>query len=75
MKIEPGIYRHYKQGHKYQVLGTAEHTETLETVVVYKPLYVIVDGPDVDFFVRGVEMFSEEVELDGKKMKRFERIE
>lgn len=37
MSILPGIYRHYKGG-IYYVLGTAIHTETLQSMVIYKPL-------------------------------------
>jgi hypothetical protein len=36
--IQPGKYRHYK-GKTYLVLGTAKHSETLEDLVVYVPLY------------------------------------
>lgn len=35
--IEPGRYRHYK-GNEYEVIGTARHSETLEPMVVYRPL-------------------------------------
>ncbi|MEK0421070.1 MAG: hypothetical protein RLZZ161_921, partial [Bacteroidota bacterium] len=36
--IPAGRYRHYK-GREYEVLGMALHSETLEEMVVYKPLY------------------------------------
>ena len=34
----PGRYRHYK-GAEYRVIGVARHSETLEPLVVYQPLY------------------------------------
>lgn len=66
--MEKGIYRHFK-GNKYEVLGTAKHSETLEEMVIYKALY-----GNHDIWVRPVSMWDEVVELDGKKVKRFERI-
>ena len=33
-----GVYRHYK-GNTYEVIGFAKHSETLEDMVIYKPLY------------------------------------
>lgn len=64
--IKLGRYRHYK-GKEYQVLGVAEHSETGEDLVVYRKLY-----DDYSMWVRPIGMFLEEVEVDGKKMHRFE---
>jgi len=64
-QIKPGTYRHYK-GKDYQVIGTAQHSETLETLVVYKPLY-----NDSGLWVRPLDMFNEDIELDGKLRPRF----
>ena len=36
--IQPGRYRHYK-GNEYTVVGTAQHSETLEELVVYRKEY------------------------------------
>ena len=36
--LAPGRYRHYKGG-EYTVLGIAQHSETGETLVVYRPEY------------------------------------
>jgi len=33
-----GRYRHYKGG-EYEVIGVARHSETLEPLVLYRPLY------------------------------------
>lgn len=36
--IKLGKYRHFK-GNEYEVLDFATHSETLEPMVVYRPLY------------------------------------
>lgn len=41
--IRSGIWRHYK-GHRYLVLGQAQHTETHEDLVIYVPLYEHSEG-------------------------------
>ncbi|HYE16800.1 MAG TPA: DUF1653 domain-containing protein [Tepidisphaeraceae bacterium] len=64
--IRPGRYRHYK-GNAYEVVGVARHSETLEELVVYRPLY----GPG-DLWVRPRAMFEGEVDVDGRRVPRFE---
>jgi hypothetical protein len=68
--LKPGIYQHYK-GKQYRVLGTAKHSETLEEMVVYEPLY---ENPIAKLWVRPLEMFLEEVEVEGIRKKRFKLI-
>lgn len=68
MEIKKGIYRHFK-GNKYEVIGTAKHSETLEEMVVYRALY-----GEHGLWVRPVSMWNETIERDGKVMKRFEFI-
>ncbi|MFA5678985.1 MAG: DUF1653 domain-containing protein [Pseudomonas sp.] len=65
MTLKPGRYRHYK-GKDYQVIGVAQHSESGESVVVYRTLY-----GDFDLWVRPLEMFVEEIEVDGKTSRRF----
>ena len=64
----PGRYRHYKGG-EYEVLGVVRHSETMEPLVLYRPLY----NSSGDW-VRPFEMFFGEVEVDGGKQPRFERM-
>ena len=64
--IPIGIYRHYK-GKRYHVLGSARHSETEEVFVVYKLLY-----GDGSSWVRPLDMFIEEVIVDGIAQPRFQ---
>ena len=68
LDIKPGRYLHYK-GKQYQVIGVAKHSETLEAMVVYRPLY-----GDQGLWVRPVKMFNESVRVDGEEIPRFEYI-
>ena len=63
-----GRYRHYKGG-EYEVVGVARHSETLEALVVYRPLYNA-----SGLWVRPHGMFFGDVEIDGKKQARFARV-
>jgi hypothetical protein len=63
----PGRYRHYKGG-EYEVIGVARHSETLEPLVVYRPLY-----GDSALWVRPHAMFFGEVVVDGIARPRFAR--
>ena len=65
MSLTAGIYRHYK-GQRYRVLGIAQHSETMEQVVVYQALY-----GDCGLWVRPAAMFCDTVELDGEPIPRF----
>ena len=66
--IKPGKYRHFK-GNKYEVIGTAKHSETMEEMVVYRALY-----GEFGLWVRPASMWEETVERDGKTYKRFTYI-
>ncbi|MFN3712274.1 MAG: DUF1653 domain-containing protein [Alcanivoracaceae bacterium] len=63
--IRPGIYRHYK-GNLYRVMDVATHSETLEKVVVYRPLY-----GERALWVRPLSMFVEDVSVNGVMVPRF----
>ena len=64
-----GKYRHFK-GNEYEVLAIANHSETLEKMVVYKALY-----GECEIWVRPLSMWEEEITRDGKTFKRFEYID
>jgi hypothetical protein len=64
-----GRYRHYKGG-EYEVIGVARHSETLEPLVVYRPLYNA-----SGLWVRPHAMFFGELEVDGRLTRRFSPIE
>ncbi|MCZ8110963.1 MAG: DUF1653 domain-containing protein [Betaproteobacteria bacterium] len=64
----PGRYRHYKGG-EYRLLGVVRHSETLEPLVLYRPLH-----GDRGDWVRPHTMFFETVTIDGVVRPRFERV-
>ncbi len=64
-----GRYRHYKGG-EYEVMGVARHSETLDPLVVYRPLYNA-----SGLWVRPHAMFFGEVELGGQRVPRFARVD
>ncbi len=63
-----GKYRHYK-GKEYEIIGIAQHSETLEEFVVCRALY-----GEGGLWVRPKGMFFEDVVIEGKKIKRFAKI-
>ncbi|MCL5795379.1 MAG: DUF1653 domain-containing protein [Patescibacteria group bacterium] len=67
-KIQLGKYKHYK-GEKYEVIGVAKHSETLEELVIYRALY----GKH-DLWARPLKMFLETIEVGGKTIPRFSFI-
>jgi hypothetical protein len=69
--IQTGIYQHYK-GQKYRVIGVAKHSETLEDLVVYEALY---ENPKSKLWVRPLNNFTENIEIDGKQTPRFQYIQ
>jgi hypothetical protein len=66
--LEPGIYQHFKGG-RYQVLHTAQHSETGEIMVVYRALY-----GERGLWVRPLTMFLETVDCNGRIVPRFNKI-
>ena len=66
--VKLGKYRHFK-GMEYEVIAIANHSETLEKMVVYKALY-----GENEVWVRPISMWDEEITRDGKTFKRFTYI-
>ena len=66
--IIAGRYRHYK-GREYQVIDVAQHSETEELLVVYRPLY-----GEKALWVRPLTMFLETVRHADKELPRFELL-
>lgn len=66
--VVPGLYKH-RNGNLYQVIGVARHSETLEELVVYQALY-----GSYGLWVRPIKMFTEEIEIAGKRQSRFEFV-
>lgn len=66
--LKPGKYRHYKNK-LYQVIEVAIHSETMEEMVVYRPLY-----GEGKLWVRPLNMFLETIEIKGVTILRFEFI-
>ena len=60
-----GRYRHYK-GKEYELVGVVRHSETLEPLVLYRPLY-----GEGALWVRPYAMFFETVNINGVVQPRF----
>ncbi|MDO8659622.1 MAG: DUF1653 domain-containing protein [Candidatus Parcubacteria bacterium] len=70
-EIKLGKYKHFK-GHDCKVVGVAKYSEDeKQEFVVYEHTYE--DGR-IQLWVRPKKMFLEEVEINGKKVPRFEYI-
>lgn len=61
-----GTYKHYKGG-IYHVIGEGLHTETEEKLIFYK-------DDKGNLWARPTEMFTSTVEVNGKIVERFKRV-
>jgi hypothetical protein len=83
MKLpEKVFYYHYKHDPKqsinnysYEVVGVAMHTESRELTVLYKPLYKNTFLSPADYCARPLDMFLEDVVINGIKTPRFTKID
>lgn len=71
----PGRYLHYK-GKEYEVLFVSRNSEDPhQQLVNYRGLYEHHEYGRNAFWTRPLEMFMEEVEVNGKKVPRFKKID
>jgi hypothetical protein len=63
-----GIYTHFKNK-RYKILAIARHSETLQELVVYQALY-----GEGGVWVRPVDMFLENITVDGQSFPRFKLV-
>ncbi len=68
-----GIYEHYKKK-QYEVIAVARNSDTLEEFVVYRALYDSEEFGDQALWIRPKAEFLEDVEIDGKRVPRFQYI-
>ncbi|MFH0808103.1 MAG: DUF1653 domain-containing protein [archaeon] len=66
-------FRHFK-GKEYEVVAIGWDSEKLKRVVVYRGDYDSKEFGDNPVWVRDFEDFISEKKVDGKMVKRFERI-
>ena len=69
--IALGKYLHTKSGNYYEIIGVALHSESLEQLVVYRPLY----KSNFELFTRPFEMFTQEVMINGALKSRFQKVD
>lgn len=70
--IQKGVYRHYK-GNLYQVIDVVRHSETLEWLVLYHPLYGD-QTCQATLWVRPFAMFGQMIERDNQLIPRFDYV-
>jgi hypothetical protein len=63
------LYEHYK-GLRYKIFGIARHSETLEELVIYQALY-----GEGDIWVRPLDMFLENIVINGQSQPRFKLVQ
>ena len=69
MDLKLGKYRHFK-GNEYELIGIGTHSETLESMVIYRALY-----GEHGLWVRPASMWTEHVETPEYQGPRFSFID
>lgn len=68
------LYRHFK-GDYYKILCIARDSDTTLEVVVYQGFYTSKEWGKNPIWVRPLDDFAGFKEIDGKKIKRFTKVE
>ena len=68
--VPVGRYRKHYKGNLYELVGAVRHSETLEPLALYRPLY-----GEGALWVRPWAMFFETVVVDGVMQPRFARVD
>ena len=66
---KPGHYKHYKRGDDYTVIDIVFHSETEETLVLYRAEY-----GERQLWVRPLDMFVETIDIGGQQIPRFKYV-
>jgi hypothetical protein len=81
--VKGEFYYHYKrdpldsaEGHAYEIVGIAHHTENRECLVIYRPLYweAFVFGSGKDMYACPLGVFGDDVWHDSRWVPRFTKI-
>ncbi len=64
-------YKHFKTGNLYKILAIGKSSENLEEMIVYEAQY---ENPESQVWVRPLKNFIEDVDWQGSRVKRFERV-
>ncbi len=72
--LKEGIWKHFKPGKTYEVIGVAFREKTQEWLVIYKSLYADQKYPKGTLWGRPVDDFLGTKEVDGVEVPRFEYI-
>ena len=68
-----GIYRHFKNPtNRYKIIGIAKNSVDLSDMVIYEAQY---ENNLAKLWARPIDDFANEVVVEGKKVKRFERMD
>lgn len=78
---ERGFYYHYKHdpdvsinNYAYELISVGTHTETGESLVIYRSLYQTEVQKDGQYWLRPLDMWVGNVTKEGKTFPRFQRV-